>query len=129
MTEEYTTTDDQLRAAFRRVVGEPVKTLDVPILAEALNNTVGTSGWLRATPSDPVEEWLVNAELIAREYARLVANPATSSELGLRDAVIRYVVAATRSAVGHASDDDVEAAYAAMVDALSAGPGSQSAGK
>jgi hypothetical protein len=98
-----------------------VKTLDVAILAEALNNTEGTSGWLRATPSSPVEEWLVNAELIAREYARLVANPGTSSELGLRDAVIRYEVAATRSAVGHASDVDLEAAYAAMVDALSAG--------
>jgi hypothetical protein len=127
MSEEYTTTDDQLRAAL--IVSEPWGTLDVSILAEALNNTVGTNGWLRATPSSPVEEWLVNAELIAREYTRLrVAQPilfSTSSELGLRDAVIRYVVAATRSAVGHASADDVEAAYAAMVDALSAGPSSQ----
>jgi hypothetical protein len=42
-------------------------------LARALNNTVGTNGWLRATPSSPVEEWLVNAELIAREYARLAS--------------------------------------------------------
>jgi hypothetical protein len=47
--------------------------LDVDILAEALNNTVGTSGWLRSRPSIPVEEWLVNAERIADEYARVEA--------------------------------------------------------
>jgi hypothetical protein len=51
----------------------PEPGLDVERLARALNNTVGTNGWLRATPSSPVEEWLVNAELIAREYARLAS--------------------------------------------------------
>jgi hypothetical protein len=100
MTEEYTTTDDQLRAALKvgiradivrshmsgdvRVIDEvrlkevgivsnPVERLDVAILAEALNNTVDKFGWLRSTPSDPVGEWLVNAQRVADEYARLAA--------------------------------------------------------
>jgi hypothetical protein len=45
--------------------------LDGERLARALNATVGTNGWLRSTPSDPVEEWRVNARLIAAEYDRL----------------------------------------------------------
>lgn len=42
--------------------------LDVERLALALNATVGTVGWMRSTPADPVEEWLVNAAAIAAAY-------------------------------------------------------------
>ncbi len=51
--------------------------LDVEVLAEALNNTVGKSGWLRLTPSDAVSEWVANAEVIAAEYARLTREEGT----------------------------------------------------
>jgi hypothetical protein len=54
-----------------------------------------------------------------RVLAEALSKPAPES--GLRDAVKRYVVAVTRLGAGHASEDQVQAAYAAMVDALSAG--------
>jgi len=45
--------------------------LDAAVLAEALNATVGTVGWLHFTPQSPVEEWIENAKTIAAEYDRL----------------------------------------------------------
>jgi hypothetical protein len=42
--------------------------IDVERLARALNATIGQRGWLRATPSSPVEEWIENAAAIAKAY-------------------------------------------------------------
>jgi hypothetical protein len=47
--------------------------LDVERLARALNESVGSVGWLHLTPPSPVEEWRENARIIAAEYARLTA--------------------------------------------------------
>jgi hypothetical protein len=56
--------------------GSSTAPLDVERLARALNESVGTLGWLRLTPPSPVEEWRENARIIAAEYARLaVASP------------------------------------------------------
>lgn len=49
--------------------------LDAERLAAALNNTVGTVGWMHFTRSAPADEWLSNAKAIAAEYARLAASP------------------------------------------------------
>ena len=40
------------------------KWVTIESLAKALNATVGKHGWLRSSPSDPVEEWRVNAAAI-----------------------------------------------------------------
>jgi hypothetical protein len=67
-----------------------MSTIDVERLARALNATVGTNGWLRSTPSDPVEEWRVNARLIAAEYDRLAESRPSD---GLAAAAEEYLVA------------------------------------
>ena len=38
-------------------------------LARALMTTVGTTGWLRADPPDPVQEWLMNAKVVQAALA------------------------------------------------------------
>jgi hypothetical protein len=45
-------------------------------LAVALNETVGRVGWLRSTPSDPVEEWRANADAIFAALPQPATEPA-----------------------------------------------------
>ena len=61
--------DGWAKAALSASPAEPG--LDVERLARALNESVGSSGWLRLTPSDAAQEWRKNARIIAAEYARL----------------------------------------------------------
>ena len=52
-------------------------------LAMALDETVGKLGWLRATPPDPVQEWLMNADAILAALPpgwRLTAEPPLTAE-------------------------------------------------
>ena len=74
--------DFDVEAYYERVASAMLATpafarlleLDEERLAEALNATVGTFGWLRADPSDPIREWRANARAVAHEYRRLAAH-------------------------------------------------------